>query len=57
MYSKCTDVFLQNHANICRLVYVFQIFCYTCIHESFYSVAIDKSQINIFLISNYGTRV
>ena len=57
MYSKCTDLFLQNHANTCRLVCISNFLLNLHTQKFLYSVAIDKGQINIFLLSNYGTRV
>ena len=53
--TKYTDPFLQNHAYTCRLICISNLLLY--LHQSFYSVAIDIGQINIFLLSNYGTRV
>ena len=41
MYTKCTDLFLQSH------VYTSRQICFSNF-PSFYSVAIDIGQINIF---------
>ena len=56
MYTKCTDLFLQNRANTCRLVCISNLLLYLYT-QKFFSVAIDKGHINIFLLSNYETRV
>ena len=53
---KCTDLFLQNHAT-CRLICISNLLLHLHTPKFLYSVAIDKGQINIFLLSNYGTRV
>ena len=48
VHKMYTDLFLQNYANTCRLICISTLLLYTCIHKRFYSVAIDKGQINIF---------